>query len=378
VCALAVMDSLQRSNAKTKNAIAAVGWRGEESVSFGFPYVGASAALDFIDTEKLLREHKFISGTLLSRLTRLNKNRLGDFGFSYDEIYNAQSNEQLAGKFLKALQSMQLLVQNLSAYLEVHIEQGPVLEKEGMLSAVSAISGNYRFTVNFLGEADHSGAMPMNYRMDAGFAAAELALEFERLAASMNSPDDHQKLRELRISPVEMKTVQGGPTTVAWNMQVSFDVRSCENEKLAAFRQKAAGIADAIAARRGVSIKISPKTPNSPIEESVSLGHPLISSIQEEVLSARGASRIFMPSGAGHDAKLFAKAGVPTGMYFIPCKDGRSHRPDEFSSTDDILVGAEVLQETIMKLDECTPRNGSDAISAGKPSCIFKSVPEGI
>jgi len=375
-CALAVMDCLQRSQAATHHSIVAVGWRGEESVSFKFPYVGASMALGNIDAEKLLRKHEFISGTLLSRLVRLNKKRLQEFGFTNKEIFQPVIDERTAGNFIRALQSMQLLAQNLAAYLEVHIEQGPVLEREGApVSAVNAISGNYRFSVKFTGEADHSGAMPMEYRADAGFAAAELTSEFERLAASLNSEEDRQQLRELRISPVDMATLKGGPTTVAWNIQISFDVRCCQTEKLASFRQKAQEIAHAISVRRGVGIEIMPKTPKSPIEEAVFLDNQLISSVQAEVLGARAVSRLFMPSGAGHDAKLFVKHGVPTGMYFIPCKDGRSHRPDEFASTDSIAVGAEVLLETIIKLDERAPPNGIEAHVPGNPIRIFRSPP---
>ena len=214
-------------------------------------------------------------------------------------------------------------------YVEVHIEQGPVLEKEGLpLGVVTAIDGVTRGTVEVNGVAGHAGTVPMPMRKDALAAAAEMLLAVEERA----------RARPNLVATVgQLEVPRSAPNTIPGRVRFTLDIRSpSDPEREKAVEDIKATLA-AIAERRGVTQRFTP-------------GHQAPAAHCDERLSdqlaaaalACGATPRRMPSGAGHDAMAFDKI-IPFAMLFVRCRGGVSHNPDEFASPADIDIAARVL-----------------------------------
>jgi allantoate deiminase len=214
-------------------------------------------------------------------------------------------------------------------YVEVHIEQGPVLEKEGLpLGIVTAIDGVTRGSVDVEGVAGHAGTVPMAMRHDALTAAAEMVLVVEERA----------RARPNLVATVgKLDVPRSAPNTIPGRVRFTLDIRSpADAERTQALEDIKAAIA-AVAQRRGVLARFTP-------------GHQASATFCDERLSAQlaaaaeacGAMPKRMPSGAGHDAMAFDKI-IPLAMLFVRCRAGISHNPDEFASPADIDLAARVL-----------------------------------
>jgi allantoate deiminase len=214
-------------------------------------------------------------------------------------------------------------------YVEVHIEQGPVLEREGLpVGIVTAIAGVTRGLVEVDGVAGHAGTVPMAMRRDALAAAAEMLIAVEARA----------RARPELVATVGKIDVPGAATnTIPGRVRFTLDVRSPSDEER---RSAVADIRQALAAvaqRRGVSAQLS-------------LGHEASAVLCDERLSDRLARAVAasgmtprrLPSGAGHDAMAFAGL-IPFAMLFVRCRGGVSHNPAEYASPADIDVAARVL-----------------------------------
>ena len=214
-------------------------------------------------------------------------------------------------------------------YVEVHIEQGPVLEKENLpVGIVTAIAGVTRATVEIDGVAGHAGTVPMPMRKDALMAAAEMLLAVEAVARS----------RPNLVATVGRLVVPASATnTIPGRVRFTLDIRSASDperiDATADIRQSL----DAIARRRGVSARVV-------------VGHEAAAAVCDRALSDQLAAAVEsfgiatrrLPSGAGHDAMAFDKI-IPFAMLFVRCRGGISHNPDEYASPADIDVGARVL-----------------------------------
>lgn len=218
-------------------------------------------------------------------------------------------------------------------YLELHIEQGRVLESSGVrLGVVSAIAGAVRFRAVVEGRQDHSGATPMGMRSDSLCAAAEAVLAAERCGTAESALGTVATVGVIRNEPNAMNVVPG-------RTALGVDVRGTDERS---FRRTAdvikAEMAE-ICRRRGVSLSLEEVAASRPVamDPEVMTG---LSSAAERM----GIDYMVMPSGAGHDAMNIAPH-LPTGMLFIPCRDGVSHNPDEHADTGDIVLGARVLYE---------------------------------
>lgn len=225
------------------------------------------------------------------------------------------------------------------AYLEYHIEQGPVLADDGIqIGAVKGIVGIVWMRVTFTGEANHAGAFPMNRRHDAGLAAAEAVVELNRLAFDLG--------HDTVVMPGQVNLYPNLPNIVPGKAIVTIDIRQFEPDLLA---KGVAGVKEiaAEAAKRqgvGVEIEILADTPQAAFSEE------MISLVERKAL-ALGYSVKRMPSGAGHDAQVMNRL-CPGAMIFAPSKDGRSHCPEEYTSPDDVGNGAEVLLHCVLELAE--------------------------
>ena len=226
------------------------------------------------------------------------------------------------------------------AYLELHIEQGPVLERAGMdVGIVTVIAAPCRAVVSLVGAADHAGATSMADRRDALAGAAELILAVERAASA---PDVAQEsvgtVGFLRVSPNMVNVVPG-------RADLTVEARSAQSEALLWVREEIERSLREIAARRGLDAAIEWRHLEEPVPIPVEMQEIIAESATDLRMRA-----MRLPSRASHDAARLAPV-APVGMVFIPCKDGRSHCPEEWADADDVAAGAEVLGRALLRLD---------------------------
>ena len=225
----------------------------------------------------------------------------------------------------------------IAAYLELHIEQGPVLDDKGLaLAAVTAINGSMRLAVTVEGFAGHAGTVPMGSRRDALAAASEMVLAVERMAA--DTPDLVATVGRIKASPGVTNVIPG-------SVEFTIDIRSPSDS---ARRRASKGLLSSlreIAARRQVKFEADIYQENP----AVALDPGAIDAVAEAI-AACGHAPLRLSSGAGHDAMMMAKL-CPAGMIFLRCKDGISHNPAESITVEDADVGVRVLLETVRRVD---------------------------
>lgn len=221
-------------------------------------------------------------------------------------------------------------------FLELHIEQGPVLELEGLtVGVVTGITGIHRLKATLVGRPDHAGTTPMSIRRDALSGAAEIVLELERLCQG-----------DQGVGTVGVLDVQpGAPNVVPGLVALVAEMRSVHpqflEDRWAAF--------DAAIRRVAQGRELGLELETLSLEEPVPVP-PNVVAVLSEACAKLGLPVRQMPSGAGHDANQLAKI-APTGMVFVPCKDGRSHCPEEWASMDDVAVGLQVLATALLDFD---------------------------
>lgn len=229
---------------------------------------------------------------------------------------------------------------DIRAFLELHIEQGPVLEAEGLdLGIVTAIAGIERIEIVLTGRPDHAGTAPMDRRADALVAAAALVTAIDAEAQARAQGPDHftATVGEFSIEPGAANVVPG---RVRMLIDARAEARPQMEEFLRWIEDRLTALPDGITAE---SRLLSDNRP-TPMNEG------LIK--QLEVASTNcGASHRRMVSGAGHDAAFVAKI-APSIMIFVPSCDGRSHCPEEFSTAPSIALGAEVIADAVIALDK--------------------------
>lgn len=227
---------------------------------------------------------------------------------------------------------------SIKAYLEVHIEQGPVLEAENeAVGIVTAINAQSRARVRVSGEAGHAGTVPMRLRKDALTAAAEMALALEEIA----------RTHDQAVGTVGVFRPDPGATNVVPGaVDFTIDFRAPQAETVASMERAIHERFDEIAARRGVGLEIVPysredATPMAPeLQEALATGIARTGAN----LSARR-----LPSGAGHDAMAMARI-CPAAMLFVRCEKGISHSPLENMTELDAGIAIRVLIETVLEL----------------------------
>lgn len=318
--ALEAVETLRKAGVQLRRDLYVVDFLVEEANDFGAMCVGSAAVTGDLNTTML-------QGT--------NKEGL-KLGQAF-ERFGIDPNQAMHATW-KSL--------SFHAYVELHIEQGPVLERSGSdIGVVTAITGTQRFIARFRGRPDHAGTTPMDIRRDAVAAAAEAVLTIEH--ESCQAPGH-------AVSTVGGFTVgDSALNVVPDDVRIDAEIRSIDAQWLTGAKRRLTEKLAADAERRGVAIvsewldgSLEPVLTTLPIRDH-------IAAAAEEL----GLKWEPIPSGAGHDAQHMAKPG-PMGMIFIQSHNGRSHCPEEFTETKHIVSGVKVLCETLRRLDE------SDFLSA--------------
>src|SRR5499433_469777 len=226
----------------------------------------------------------------------------------------------------------------LSAYVELHIEQGPHLEAAKIpIGVVEGIVGIRRYRLTFVGEPDHAGTTPMAWRKDAFLGAAEYALRAREHVVRKGSGRSVTNFGRIELAP-------GVSNIVPARAIMLQEMRELDGRILARLDQECLSLARSIARRRKLSVKIETLSRTEPARCA-----PRVLAAVERASATLKLPFKRMPSGAGHDAQNLASI-TDAGMLFIPSKGGRSHRPDEMSDWRAIERGANALLHTLLDL----------------------------
>lgn len=233
----------------------------------------------------------------------------------------------------------------LVGYLEVHIEQGPVLESANApLGVVTSIAAASRLRVEVSGAAGHAGTVPMAMRRDALAAAAEMIIAVESLAGS-SAEGLVATVGELVIESPAANSIPGAVT-------FSVDLRAPVDEVLAMGRASLVESLHHVGRRRGVAVDVLPQYDG---RATICDGH--LSTVLSAATAEHDAQARHLPSGAGHDAQSMA-AVTPVGMLFVRSRAGASHVPDEYSSPSDCGLAVSVLVDSVLQLADARPALG--------------------
>jgi allantoate deiminase len=307
LCAVEAVESLVDAKVRLRRPIEVVAWADEEGARFGVGLFGSTATF--------------------GRLTQGVADRRDRDGVSIGDALRALGEK---GDPATARRDPK----ELAAYLELHIEQGPRLEKAGLpLGVVSDIVGIYHARVTIRGRADHAGATVMTARADALVAASEIVLAVERIARGR--ADAVGTVGEIAVRP-------GAKNVVPGECVFSLDLRAARDHD-GLMREVLAAVASVASSRRvEASVDELARVPVTSLDAK-------IREVLKRATKSVGVDAPELVSGAGHDAQNPALSGVPTGMIFVRSTGG-SHTPREFASVDDAALGAQALANAIREL----------------------------
>jgi allantoate deiminase len=315
---IAAVEELRRLKVRLPFALEVVGFSEEEGVRFASAYLGSKGYTGTLRAGELrLRDREGVS----------IRQALGDLGGGSFELPRAAHRRGA-----------------LAGYLEVHLEQGPVLEDEALpVGIVTAIAGQTRLRLQWTGKAGHAGTTPMALRRDALAGAAEFTLVTEALA---------HRVPGLMATVGSMEVAPGAPNVIPGSVTHTLDVRH-ENDRVRkrALTDLARAAAEIASGRRlevdAVTTQENAATPCSP---------ELSRTLQRSV-AARGITPRRLASGAGHDGVVMSRV-APISMLFVRCRDGLSHHPDEFVAPADLAVALDVTVDFLQRLTD-PPRRRS-------------------
>eukprot|EP00698_Gefionella_okellyi_P010121 TRINITY_DN2606_c0_g1_i1.p1 TRINITY_DN2606_c0_g1~~TRINITY_DN2606_c0_g1_i1.p1 ORF type:complete len:417 (-),score=109.30 TRINITY_DN2606_c0_g1_i1:1891-3141(-) len=236
---------------------------------------------------------------------------------------------------------------SVASYVELHIEQGPVLEHLQMdIGVVEAIVGIRRVKFQFLGQADHAGTTPMPLRKDAFMAAADFAVQARHRIDTYTQSTAKRLVTNFGVCQVH----PGYPTVVPERVELIQEMRDTSAEVLQAVGEEMQQLALKVAAQWKCEVQSVLMNVSTPALCAPLVQDAIRFACAEVTQTRRNAVKVHqMHSGAGHDAQNIAQI-APAGMIFIPSVGGRSHRPDESSTVEQIELGAEVLLKTLVQL----------------------------
>jgi N-carbamoyl-L-amino-acid hydrolase len=223
------------------------------------------------------------------------------------------------------------------AYVELHIEQGPVLEAAGVdIGVVEGVQGISWQEVTITGQSNHAGTTPMTMRHDAGYAAAAVATYVRGLASDIGAP---------HVGTVgAMEVFPNLVNVVAARARLTVDLRNTDDEVLQESERRLAMYLDELAAAEGVTVVTRTLARFEPVAFDAG-----VVDLVEATAHRLGHTTMRLPSGAGHDAQMLARV-CPSGMVFVPSVNGISHNPAEFTEADDLVAGADVLLHVVLRL----------------------------
>ena len=304
--------ALQASRYRPRRSIEVILFTSEEPTRFGIGCLGS----------------RLISGTLSAR----------DAAGLRDAEGRGLDQVRAAAGFVGELRSVRLAPGAYDGFVELHIEQGPVLEREEVpVGIVTAIAAPASLRITLTGEGGHAGAMLMPVRHDALVAAAELIQAVERAALATGAEDTVATVGMCEVFP-------GAVNSVPSRVRLSLDVRDIDLARRDGVLATIEATSDEIAKRRGVSVARETLNADAPAASDAGILGAI-----SDACEAEGVASKKMVSRAYHDSLFMARV-CPMAMIFIPCRDGVSHRPDEYAKAEDIGRGVAVLARTLAEM----------------------------
>jgi allantoate deiminase len=304
LAALEVVRALRREGGRLRRPLWVVSFNDEEGSRFQTGMLGSRAFVGDLDPEDWRR--------------RGVADAMGEAGFDFERLPAARR------------------IDEVGAYLELHIEQGPVLEQEGLdLGIVTGIAGLLGFRVRLTGESNHAGTTPMTSRRDALAGAARVVLALRDEARSRG--DMTTNVGILTVAP-------GGFNVIPGSAEFTIDARSGDADAFARIERFVRKTLAQVAEEEQLELQVTETHRKVPTPLDAELQELLAAAAAEEGASARR-----MPSGAGHDAMVLARH-VPAAMLFVPSRAGISHSPDEYTPPEQCELGARVLTRAVRTL----------------------------
>jgi N-carbamoyl-L-amino-acid hydrolase len=321
VAALEVLRALAEEYVTPSVTISVVDWADEEGARFGRSLFGSSAfaGTHSIEADRIRTDRDGVTLEAAVAACGVNIDRIGDAAAGRD---------------------------NIAAYLELHIEQGPVLEHAGLpLGVVLGTKGVERHAITFHGQEAHSGSTPMHARRDALAAAARLALEIRTIATK--HPDAVCTMGSL-------KTFPGIVTAVVGRAEATLDQRDLDAEVLATMYREAQAASERFAALEGCTVDWSRIWSIEPIPF-----HPDLIALCEEAVRETSGAAPTLPSGPLHDAAEVARAGIPSAMMFVQSLGGISHNKIEHTRAEHLELAVIAFDRLARKTIQWIEQNAS-------------------
>ncbi|MDY0235885.1 MAG: Zn-dependent hydrolase [Gudongella sp.] len=314
IMALEIIRTLDENNVVLKNPLEFVAMIEEEGGRFGSGVFGSRAMVGLVDYAQLER-NKDKDGISMADAFR-------DFGFDPTKIGEAKKDKE-----------------KIKAFIELHIEQGPILEKELKdVGIVEFIVGINEFKVTINGKADHAGTTPMDMRSDAVLAASKVISKIAEYAMAENNGT------VATVGSLEVKP--GAANIVAKEATFTVDIRSKSQKSIDSVKAKIVQDIEKITNETATGFQISEMLNADPVEMNPNIVEMFKSSAKDLDFSYQ-----MMLSGAGHDAMIMSQI-TDVGLIFVPSKGGKSHSKDEWTDYDQLQKGIELIYETIIKLGE--------------------------
>ena len=311
LCGLEALRSLKESGVALRYPLEAVAFSDEEGRFGGM--LGSQAICGRLTPETLYSARDLDGVSLVEAMA--------DCGFNATEVLRAQ---RAPG--------------SIRAFVELHIEQGPMLDHQGTsIGIVDMITGLAKWNIRLIGAANHAGTTPMEMRRDAFLGLVELAGEIPRIIEEHGSPRSRATIGRVELFPGVANVVPG-------RVEFSLDIRDTSSPVLQELGDAFRRALSAIARRRELMFEFEVLSEIGPVRCD-----DMVTRAVHESVQAAGVSSIHISSGAAHDTQIMAGI-APAGMIFVPSKEGRSHSPAEWTSWDDIRNGANVLTNTLRRL----------------------------
>ena len=314
VMALEIFRTLEENNIKTRYPLEFVAMIEEEGGRFGSGVFGSRAMAGLVDYDQLER-NRDRDGISMAQALR-------DFGFEPEKVAEAKRNKE-----------------DVKAFIELHIEQGPILEKEGKdLGIVDFIVGINEFRVQVDGRPDHAGTTPMDMRADALGVASKVVAEID----SYPVPENNGTVATVGVLEIKPGAANIVPAQVVFTV----DIRSKDEGSIANVKKKIMARLEALTEGTDVTYTVTEMLDVKPVKMNEEMVRLFKESAEEKGFTYRN-----MLSGAGHDAMVMA-AVTEVGLVFVPSRDGRSHCKEEWTDYDQLQKGIELIYDTILKLGE--------------------------
>ncbi|WP_188206825.1 M20 family metallo-hydrolase [Alkalibacillus aidingensis] len=308
LCSLAAVKQLKEEGFQPKHTIEVINFRSEESARFGISTIGSKAMSGQLDPT---------IGSVCDGEGISIEQAVNECGFNWERFQHAERGED-----------------ELKSFVELHIEQGTHIEESGAhYGVVNAIACPIRLKVVVKGKAGHTGTTPMNKRQDAFVAIAPLVNFANETAKKLNEENSEAVVATVStvdLAPNSMNVIPG-------EVELGIDIRSVRDDLKETVASEIYHKCKEIEGESHVTIEVETLVNNASVllDEQMQTS---LKAISDEV----GMKSIVMSSGAGHDV-MNMQSKWPSGLIFIPCEDGLSHHPEEFSSLEDLLNGTKVL-----------------------------------